>query len=756
MPSASPQLGLPAQLPPPPPPPTPPPTPTPIPTPTPTPTPTPPPPPPPTPPPTPTPIPTPTPTPTPTPPPPPPPTPPSLSEISLVGASFAIPETLKDNVSSYRNSIPGDIIRMLPIGLPSEFFLLATNESLYLVFAEQSDKGLARVEGWLLPVSIKLAGLDIAVVVAKNVSFVKEGLPTTLNEILANPEAYRFKLVKIEAYRKQISILYDPDEPPYIVLPLTIGYLSEKLVEPMKIVRGVLEKVRDVTFNISDEVIRDLLSFREPRVIWVFNFEYEYWYDSRVVTNGIVIPSSHPIFTLFERSMPVLGRFLNISGPVMLYDVKTDLLYDENVRSVAELKEKSEEYLGKVVKLTANLYGGYISVQEVIKRSAPCDENKAYIPDVGCVYLVIDVRLDGFVAWNNVSVPPKSNELLLVAGVSSFHQDVPFIRVSGVFEIIGRVVSTRELGDSLPEEVALIIYSSRKVGEIDFEKLATRFKEEVEKWVGELFWNLQDFYMYQKPPEIPFKVPSKVFWPKAPIFVTTPRELPEIVVNRSFMVWIDMVDTPINLSIDNSIISNISIILREVVRNVTIYFEKLFDKPSNIPSPPGFVYAYHRIDVNAPENSIEKANITFWVLKEWLATHGVAKDDIAMLRYHNGEWLRLPTRVVGENATHFEFTAETSGFSIFAITAIKPTITTTPTTTTTPPETEMTITTEIPTTTTTPLTTETTTATPVKTETITVRETAELPLITWSAIAITLGVLALSIGLYMYKKRRVQ
>ncbi|MEM4005582.1 MAG: hypothetical protein QXM43_08110, partial [Desulfurococcaceae archaeon] len=68
----------------------------------------------------------------------------------------------------------------------------------------------------------------------------------------------------------------------------------------------------------------------------------------------------------------------------------------------------------------------------------------------------------------------------------------------------------------------------------------------------------------------------------------------------------------------------------------------------------------------------------------------------------------------------------------------------------------MTITTEIPTTTTTPLTTETTTATPVKTETITVRETAELPLIIWSAIAITLGVLALSIGLYMYKKRRVQ
>ncbi|MDH5815664.1 MAG: PGF-pre-PGF domain-containing protein [Candidatus Nezhaarchaeota archaeon] len=596
---------------------------------------------------------------------------PTLPSISLIGASFAVPEALKDDVFSYRDSIPSNIMKALPISLPSEAFLLATNESLYLVFAEQSDKGLAKVDGWLLPTHIQLAGLNIAVVVAKQVTFVKEGPLTTLSEILANPEAYKFKLVKVDAYRRQISVLYDPDEPPYIEFPLTIGYLSEEPIEPLAIVRKALERAKEITFRINDGVIRDLLELRGPQTLWVFNFEHEYWYDSKAITNGIVIPLNHSIFTLLERSMSVLGRLLKASGSIILYDVKTDLPY-EGVQSVVELKKNSERYLGKVVKLTANCYGGYISVQEVIEHNTPCGEDLVYVPDVGCVNLVTDVRFEGFVAWNDVSVTPKRDELLFVVGISSFHQDEQFVKASGIFELLGKVLSTKEVSDSLPDDVALIVYSARKVGEIDFEKLAIQVKDEVKGQVGELLWNLQDIYPYQKPPEIPFKVPRKVFWPKAPISVTTPKELPEIFVDRNFTVIIDVVDVPINLNISNSIISNISVRLREIVRNVTIYFEKLVEKPPEVPSPPGLVYAYHRIDVNIPEASIEKADVTFWVMKEWLVTHGATKDDVVMLRYHGGEWLRLLTKAIGENATHSEFTAETPGFSIFAIATMMP------------------------------------------------------------------------------------
>ncbi|MEM4004795.1 MAG: hypothetical protein QXM43_04075, partial [Desulfurococcaceae archaeon] len=213
-----------------------------------------------------------------------------------------------------------------------------------------------------------------------------------------------------------------------------------------------MEKAKEIILGIDrgaieeiyEKIARDLLELEELQGLWVFNFEYEYWYDSRAVTNGIVIPLNHSIFILLERSMPVLGkllRALKANSLIILYDVKTDLLY-EDVQSVVELKRNSERYLGKVVKLTANCYGGYISVQEVIEHNTPCGEDYAYVPDVGCVNLVIDVRLEGFVAWNNVSMPPKRDELLLMVGVSSFHQDEQFVKASGIFELVGKVVST--------------------------------------------------------------------------------------------------------------------------------------------------------------------------------------------------------------------------------------------------------------------------------------------------------------------------
>lgn len=592
------------------------------------------------------------------------------SEVSVVGASFPIPETLKDDVVSFYETILMDALRKLPISLPSEAFLLATADNLYVVFAERSDKGLAKVEGLLLPMYMKLAGMNVNVVIAKQVSFEKEGLPATISEILANPDDYKFKLVKISAYRRQVSILYDPDEPLHIEFPITIGYLTEKALEPLAIVSKVLEKVKDVIFKVNEKLVKDFLEIEKDQGLWIFNFEYEHWYDAQAVTNGIVIPLDHPVFMLFERSMQILGGLLRVGGRVLLYDVKTHLPY-EIVPSVIELKNNSGRYLGKVVKLTANCYGGYISVQEVIEHNTPCNEDRVYVPDVGCINLVIDVRLEGFIAWNNVSVPPKREELLQVVGVSSFHQDEQFVKDSGSFELIGKVISTKEVSDSLPEGVAIIIYDARKVGELDFEKLAVQVKDEVKDRVGELYWILQDIYPYQKVPEIPFKPPRVVYWPRAPIFVATPRELPEIVIEKSVTVVIDVADTPINLSISNSLVSNVYIKLKEVARNITIYLEKLMEKPPEVPEPPGLVYAYHKIDVSVPEGLIEKANITFWVLKEHLATYKVTKDNVVMLRYHDNKWLKLPTKVVGENTTHFNFTAETPGFSIFAVAIVK-------------------------------------------------------------------------------------
>lgn len=591
-----------------------------------------------------------------------------LPKISISGASFAVPESLKEEISSYRMSIPEDIKKLLPIELPNESFILATPESLYLVFADKADSGLAYVEGWKLSTDINLKGMSLGVVIAKSVTFEKEGTPVMISDILANPDDYKFKLVKVSANRRQVSILYDPDDESQTEFPITIGYLTEREEKPLDVVKEILERAKEFTLELDEQLIKDFLQSGEEERIWLFNFNYEYWYDAPAITNGIVLPTDHSIFELIEESMPTIGKFASIEGRVVLYDVNTDIPY-EAVSSVRELKANYDEYLGKVVKLEANCYGGYLSVQEMIEENTPCGRNYVYIEGSGCVNIVVDVRLEGSMAWNQVHVPPEPEELLLVAGVSSYHQDEQFVEFDGVFELIGKVVSTRQISDSLPEGIALMLCRAERRGEIDFDELEQQVKDEIRSRVGELYWVLQNIYPYEQQPEIPISIPKKVFNPLAPIFVREPNEIPEIFVGKNFTIRIGVAQpgAPIKLEIVNSHITNISIALKDVVENVTIYFKKLSGRPTEVSKPPGPVYAYHEISVNVAEEALKGANITFWVLKEWLTANRAAVDDVVMLRYHDVEWKELPTRCIGENATHFKFMAETPGFSVFAI-----------------------------------------------------------------------------------------
>ncbi|MEM2126975.1 MAG: PGF-pre-PGF domain-containing protein [Candidatus Bathyarchaeia archaeon] len=592
----------------------------------------------------------------------------ALPKVSLIGASFTVPETLKDDIESYRITVPEEVLRAIPIEFPEEPFILATLDTLYLVFAGQSDEGLASVDGWRLPRNIELSGINLSVIVAKSVIFEKEGVPVKISHILANPSNYTFRLVKIDANRRQISVLYDPDEPPYIEFPLTLGYLTEEPNRPLEMVRKAIEKGVEISRDINGTFVKRLLEVEEAG-LWALNFKYEYWYDCRAITDCIVIPTNHMIFRLIEGARPVFKSYVEL-GEIILYDVKTVIPY-EDITSVTDLKKNADKYVGKVVRITANCYGGYISVQEVVEHNTPCSEDYVYMENVGCINLKLDIRLEGFITWSSITVPPKREELLLVTGVSSFHQDEPFMNVSGVFELIGKVVSAKQVSESLPEGIALIICEAEETGEIDFVKLANEFKDRIKSDVGELYYVLQDLYLYSKVPNIPMKVPSRVFNPRAPIFVNEPYEIPEIFVERSFTLQISIVKprTSINLNINNSMISNISISVSQELRDVKIFFEKLLEKPPELSEPPGYVWAYHEISAKIPEEAIEDAKMTFWVSKGWLVTHDATERYVAMLRYCRGEWRELPTKVIGENVTHFKFIAETPGFSTFAIIA---------------------------------------------------------------------------------------
>ena len=99
--------------------------------------------------------------------------------------------------------------------------------------------------------------------------------------------------------------------------------------------------------------------------------------------------------------------------------------------------------------------------------------------------------------------------------------------------------------------------------------------------------------------------------------------------------------------------------------------------PENVPNPPGNVYRYFELDISHTGFLIKlTTKINFKVPKDWMKEKGYTTSQIVLMEYHNG-WRELKTEFVSEDKDYFYFKAETTSFSIFAITA-KPIVTPTP------------------------------------------------------------------------------
>ncbi|WP_440955535.1 NosD domain-containing protein [Methanosarcina sp. Mfa9] len=104
----------------------------------------------------------------------------------------------------------------------------------------------------------------------------------------------------------------------------------------------------------------------------------------------------------------------------------------------------------------------------------------------------------------------------------------------------------------------------------------------------------------------------------------------------------------------------------------TTIVEMLKGKSKIVPElPPRVVYKNVNIWVGneglgTPEN-IENALIGFKVEKSWIMENGIDLHAVTLYRYHDGVWNALPTVMADEDDEYFYFTAETPGFSPFAI-----------------------------------------------------------------------------------------
>ncbi len=70
----------------------------------------------------------------------------------------------------------------------------------------------------------------------------------------------------------------------------------------------------------------------------------------------------------------------------------------------------------------------------------------------------------------------------------------------------------------------------------------------------------------------------------------------------------------------------------------------------------------------ATEKNIENPVICFKVEKTWIQDQNIDQSSIILNRYNDKKWNPLPTRISGEDGKYLYFTAETPGFSPFAIT----------------------------------------------------------------------------------------
>ncbi|AKB74240.1 Cell surface protein [Methanosarcina lacustris Z-7289] len=105
---------------------------------------------------------------------------------------------------------------------------------------------------------------------------------------------------------------------------------------------------------------------------------------------------------------------------------------------------------------------------------------------------------------------------------------------------------------------------------------------------------------------------------------------------------------------------------------ITTIVEMLKNTSSIVKEPaPGTVYRNLNIWIgpsgfSSPEN-LENARISFRVHRAWLSENGIDENTMTLYRHNENMWNALPTALTGEDEDFFYFTAETPGFSPFAI-----------------------------------------------------------------------------------------
>jgi PKD repeat protein len=91
---------------------------------------------------------------------------------------------------------------------------------------------------------------------------------------------------------------------------------------------------------------------------------------------------------------------------------------------------------------------------------------------------------------------------------------------------------------------------------------------------------------------------------------------------------------------------------------------------SGIPPAPGIIYQYLDL-VPARYTTITGSELSFAIPAVWLGEHGAGAETVALWHYTGSAWERRPTSLTKTANGQVEYSAEVTGFSLFAIVAEK-------------------------------------------------------------------------------------
>jgi len=139
--------------------------------------------------------------------------------------------------------------------------------------------------------------------------------------------------------------------------------------------------------------------------------------------------------------------------------------------------------------------------------------------------------------------------------------------------------------------------------------------------------------------------------------VTWSESVPEIAENENGSLDFTSYNIPT---------TKIIIVANGTVSNLVLNVGVLSGKPENVPAPTVIVARYLEIKTQTSGENIDHAVIEFKLEKSWITANNIDENTVQLMRYKNG-WQPLPTRKIREDVNYVYYSAETPGFSVFAI-----------------------------------------------------------------------------------------